>query len=100
MQFWYDDIWAEESGGNPFSETFTIDLPATAVLATTSLQSVKQQGSNGQATIAITQYVQNGDPHEGNWQNVNGNGVTSVTFTLTVVNAYAQGLGLILAIDE
>lgn len=100
MQFWYDDIWAEESGGSPFSETFTADIPSTDVLVTCALQQVNQQGGGGQAQIAITSYVQNGDPHEGSWQILNGNNITSVTFTLTVVNARAQGTGLILAINE
>jgi hypothetical protein len=58
MQFWYDDIWAEESGGNNFSETFTINIPSTSVLVTCALQQVNQQGNNGQAQMAITSYVQ------------------------------------------
>jgi hypothetical protein len=99
VQFWYDDInaWAVNES---FSETFTIDLPATAVLVTCGLQQVGQLGTNGQAQIAITQYVEDGSPHEGSWQILNGNGVTSVSFTLTVNNARAQGTGLVLAINE
>jgi hypothetical protein len=99
MQFWYEDIdaWAVNE---TFAETATVDIPATDVLVTCALQQVGQLGSNGQAQIAITQYVENGDPHEGSWQTVAGNGITSVTFTLTVNNARAAGTGLILAINE
>jgi hypothetical protein len=100
MQFWYEDIWAEESGGSNFSETFTVNIPSTNVLVMCALQQVNQQGGNGQAQMAITSYVQRGSPFNGSWQILNGNGITSVTFTLTVNNARAQGTGLILAIDE
>lgn len=100
MQFWYEDIWAQESGGSPFTENETVNIPPTAVLVTCALQQVNQQGSNGQAQMAITSYVQNGDPHNGSWQIINGDNITSVTFSLTVNNARAQGTGLILAINE
>jgi hypothetical protein len=100
MQFWYEHIWAEESGGSPFTETFTADFPSTDVLVTCALQQVNQQGLNGKAQIAITSYVQNGSPFNGSWQILNGNNITSVTFSLTVTNALAQGTGLVLAINE
>jgi hypothetical protein len=95
MEFWYEEVWAEETGGNTFSETKTINIPPSSVLVSCALQQVNQQGGGGQARMAITQYVQHGDPHEGHWQMVNGNGITSVTFALTVNNARAQGTGLI-----
>ena len=99
MQFWIQNINAF-AVNETFAETFTIDLPATDVLVTCALQQVGQIGTNGQAQIAITQYVENGSPLEGSWQSLSGNGVTSVTFSLTVNNARAQGTGLILAINE
>jgi hypothetical protein len=95
MAFWYEEIWAEESGGHNFSEVKTVNIPSNSVLVSCALQEVNQQGGGGQAKMAITQYVQNGDPHEGNWQMINGKGITSVTFALTVNNAAAQGTGLI-----
>ncbi|HEY1795984.1 MAG TPA: hypothetical protein VGG57_07680 [Stellaceae bacterium] len=95
MSFWYEEIWAEESGGHNFAETATVNIPSSSVLVSCALQQVNQQGGGGQARMAITQYVQDGDPHEGNWQIVNGSGITSVTFALTVNNAAAQGTGLI-----
>ena len=100
MQFWYEQIWAEESGGQPFTETFTADFPSTFVLVTCALQQVNQQGLGGQAQIAITSYVQNGSPVNGSWQILKGDNITSVTFSLTVSNAAAQGTGLVLAINE
>jgi hypothetical protein len=60
MQFWYEHIWAEESGGSPFTETFTADFPSTDVLVTCALQQVNQQGLGGKAQIAITSYVTTG----------------------------------------
>ena len=99
MQFWMDNINAF-AVNETFSETLTINLPATDVLVTCALQQVGQLGSNGQAQMAITQYVQEGTPREGSWQSLSGNGVTSVTFSLTVNNARAQGTGLVLAINE
>jgi hypothetical protein len=98
MEFWYEYIWAEESGGSNFSEVKTVNIPSSSVLVTCALQEVNQQGGGGQAEMAITQYVQNGDPHEGSWQILNGDGITSVTFALTVNNARAQATGLIQAV--
>ena len=95
MEFWYEEIWAEESGGQSFSETATIDIPPSTVLVSCALQQVDQQGSGGLAKMAITQYVRYGNPHNGDWQMINGDGITSVTFALTVNNARAQGTGLI-----
>jgi hypothetical protein len=95
MAFWYEEIWAEESGGTNFAETATVNIPSSSVLVSCALQQVNQQGGGSQARMAITQYVENGDPHEGNWQMINGKGITSVTFALTVNNAAAQGTGLI-----
>jgi hypothetical protein len=95
MAVWYEEIWAEESGGNNFAETATVDIPSSNVLVSCALQQVNQQGGGGQAKMSITQYVQNGNPHAGNWQMVNGDGITSVTFALTVNNTAAQGTGLI-----
>src|ERR1700689_3100940 len=97
MQFWMDNINAF-AVNETFSETLTIDLPATDVLVTCGLQQVGQLGSNGQAQIAITQYVQDGSPKEGSWQSLSGNVVTSVTFSLTANNARAQGTALVLAL--
>ena len=95
MKFWYEEVWAEEVGGNNFSETKTVNIPSSSVLVSCALQQINQQGGSGKAQMAITQYVENGDPHEGNWQMIHGNGITSVTFALTVNNARAQGTGLI-----
>ena len=50
--------------------------------------------------MCISQYVANDELHEGSWQTINANKVTSVTFTLVVKDAEAQGLGLILATNE
>jgi hypothetical protein len=99
MQFWYNWKWAEATN-ETFTEVFTIDIPSTDVLIECWVTQVNQQGSNGQADIAITNYVQNGDPYSGSWPILNGNNITSVTFTLTVNNARATGVGRILAINE
>jgi hypothetical protein len=99
MQFWYEVIVAS-AVNTTITEKETANIQSTDALITCALQEVNQQGTNGQATIAITEYVQNGTPHEGSWPVVNGNGITSVTFTLTVTNAKAVGTGLILAINQ
>jgi hypothetical protein len=52
------------------------------------------------AEISITSYVQNGDPHSGNWQVVHGHSITSVTFTMFVANAYAAGTGLVMTVNN
>jgi hypothetical protein len=100
MQFWYETLFAFETGGNNETITRTVNLPSTDVLVFCSLQQFNGNGGSPQAQMYINQYVANGDPSEGNWQTINANNVTSVSFTLTVNNARAQGLGLILAINE
>ncbi len=105
MRFWYKTIWASEGSGpftdpSPFTESMTIDIPSTDVLALTFLQQVTQGGIGGTAQTVITSYVEKGDPHSGSWQIMNGNDVSSVTFSLTVEEAYATSTGLILAINE
>jgi hypothetical protein len=95
MKFWYDEIWAEEIGGSSFSEIRTVNIPSNRVLVSCALQQVNRQGGDGKAKMSITQYLQNGDPHEGSGQMVHGNGITSVNFALSVNNARAQGTGLI-----
>jgi hypothetical protein len=101
MQFWYQELWADNSGESPFSETGRIELPSTDVLVLCGLQQVNQlESEEGQAQIAVTKYVQDGDLHEGSWPILQGNNITEVIFTLTVVYASAQGTGLILAINE
>jgi hypothetical protein len=98
MQFWYDTIWAEESGGNNFTETFTVNGIDAPILAQCYLQEVN---GGGNSKISITAYVSGGTPHENiDLQVLQGNEVTSVTFTLLVNNASARGVGMVLAIDE
>ncbi len=96
MHAWYKTIWANESGGSDFTESATVDIPSTDVLVMCFLQQV----SGYSARVAITSYVEKGDPYSGSWQIMNGNDVTSVTFALTVNNCTAQAVGLILAINE
>jgi hypothetical protein len=101
MQFWYEEVWAEESGGSDFQEVATIDFQETLpVLVETWLTQVTQQGSNGSAYVLITSYVQNGNPINGEWHSINGNGISSVTFRLTVKNCRAYATCRALAIDE
>lgn len=102
MQFWEQTIWAEstESVTGNITKTATVDIPSSNVLITCALQHVSQLGSNGLAQIAITSYVQNGNPQTGFWQILNRNNITSVTFSLSVTNARAGATGLIIAINE
>ncbi len=113
MQVWYETMWAE-AGPSGINETKTVDIPSKDVLVSCALTKIIQLPSSeklglglivttGQfitAEISITSYVQNGDPHSGNWQVVHGDNITSVTFTMFVVNGYAAGTGLIMTVNN
>lgn len=102
MQFWYNsDLLAQNSDGSDFQEVATIDFgQALPVLVETWLTQVTQQGSNGSAYVQIISYVQNGNPINGEWRSINGDGISSVTFRLTVKNCRAYATCRALAIDE
>jgi hypothetical protein len=100
MQFWFQVLLGDDRTGHDQHTVETINIPSTPVLAECYLNQVTQQGSNGSAYIQITSYVDSGDPHNGNFQIIQGTAVTSVTFTLTASNTRAFGVGRILAIDE
>jgi hypothetical protein len=97
MQFWYKTL---SGRGGEYAARQTVDIPSTDVLVFCSLQQFKGDSPTPQAQMCISQYVANDELHEGSWQTINANKVTSVTFTLVVKDAEAQGLGLILATNE
>jgi len=88
-------ISAEASGGPTYTETATIHMPSGHVLVMCSLNQVNQQGSNGQAQISITSYVQGGNTNTGSWLTLDLDNITSVTFTLAVTSASARATGII-----
>jgi hypothetical protein len=88
-------ISAEASGGLTYTETATIPMPSSHVLVMCSLNQVNQQGSNGQAQIAITSYVQGGNTNTGSWLTFDLDNITSVTFALTVTSAAAKATATI-----
>jgi len=49
-------------------------------------------GGSPQAEIFISEYMQNGSPHAGSWDEFNANGISSITVSLTVNNATAKGV--------
>ena len=91
MQISYESVTAQNPNAAPFSESATItpSNPSAFDFITCALQQVDQLGANGQAQIAITAYVQNGEAHEGNWPILSGTNITSVSFSLTVASARA-----------
>ena len=88
-------ISAEASGGPTYTETATINIPSSHVLIMCSLNQVNQQGSNGQAQVSITSYVQGGNTNTGSWLTLDLDNITSVTFSLTVTSAAARAAGII-----
>ena len=52
-------------------------------------------GGFGAAQVFITEYVQKGKTVSGNFQVINQNNVSHVTFTLTVSDANVQAVGVI-----
>ena len=85
--FYYDTLWAYAQN-TTFTESATINFGSSYIRAAVALQNVSEPGAVG---IAIVEYVQNGSPFHGSWQEINGSGFTSVTVGLTVTNAYGQG---------
>jgi hypothetical protein len=82
--FYYDYVFATGT----FTESMTVNFGSSYIRAAVALQQVKNAGA---VQIAIVEYVQNGTPHHGSWQEINGDGFTSVTCALTVANADGQG---------
>jgi hypothetical protein len=100
-QFWYGERLAQESGGSDFQEVDTIDFGRPLpVLVETWLTQVTQQGGDGSAYVQIISYVQNGNPINGEWHTINGDGISSVTYRLTVKNCRAYATCRALAINE
>jgi hypothetical protein len=106
MQWWFQELSTGDPGeANP--QVATVNIPSTDVLAFCSLQQVGKglnfglaQPAFGNAEVYISQYVADGDPHEGNWPLIGANDVTSISVTLSANGADAKGLLLILAINE
>ena len=84
--FYYDTRWAEAQNES-YTVSATINLGSSYIRAAVALQNVSAPGAVG---VAIVEYVQNGSPHQGSWQEIAGPGITSVTYALTVTNAYGQ----------
>lgn len=91
----YVSISAEASGGPTYTETVTFTLSSSHVLVICCLNQVNQQGSNGQAQVSVTSYIQGGNTQTGSWQTLDLDNITSVTFALAVTNASAKATGLI-----
>jgi hypothetical protein len=85
--FYYEELWAYATN-TTFTESATVNFGPSYVRAATALQNVSEPGAVG---VAIVEFVQNGTPYHGFWQEINGPGITSVTVALTVTNAYGQG---------
>jgi hypothetical protein len=93
MALWTEWIWAEESGGQNFTENAVVNLGGSyGVYASVALSQFNGQGSNPQGQIYISGYVQNGKPYAGNWNELIANGISSVTVSVTVNNALAKGV--------
>ncbi len=111
MRVWCETLTAQ-TGASGFHETKTVDIPSSHVFVSCALTKIIQAPSSvnvfgGEfitaefitANMAITSYVKDVDPHSGDWQAIEGHNITSVTFTLFVVNAYAAATGTIMFID-
>jgi hypothetical protein len=62
---------------------------------------VTQQGGDGSAYMLIRSYVQNGNPVDGRGQHtISGDGISTVTFSLTAKNVRTYGTCRVLAINE
>jgi hypothetical protein len=93
MALWSEWLAANETGGSNFTEKATVNLGGSFnVYASCALSKFSATGGSPQAEMLITEYVQNGTPHEGSFNEVIGNGISSLTVALTVNNANAKGV--------
>jgi hypothetical protein len=93
MTLWTEWVSANETGGNNFTETEVVNLNGSySVYASCGLSKFNGNGGSPQAEIFISEYVQNGSPHQGSWDELYANGISSITVSLTVNNATAKGV--------
>jgi hypothetical protein len=93
MALWTEWVSAYETGGKNFTETAVVDLNGSDnVYASVALSKFNGNGSSPQAEIYISGYVQNGNPYSGSWDELLGDGISSITVSLTVNNANAKGV--------
>jgi len=93
MALWTEWVSANETGGKNFTETAVVNLGgAYNVYASCALSKFNANGGSPQAEMYISEYVQNGDPISGSFNEVLGNGISSITVALTVNNATAKGV--------
>ena len=93
MTLWTEWVSANETGGNNFTETEVVNLNGSySVYASCGLSKFNGNGGSPQAEIFISEYVQNGSPHVGSWDELYANGISSITVSLTVYNATAKGV--------
>ncbi len=62
------------------------------VYASRELSKFNGNGGSPQAEIFISGYVQNGNPYERSWDELFANGISSITVSLTINNATANGV--------
>jgi len=93
MALWIEVIETDETGGNNYTGSEVLDRGgAFNVYASCALTKFNATGGSPQAEIFISSYVQNGNPVSGSWNELNGNGISSITLSMTANNVHARGL--------
>lgn len=99
MGYWYAVITKRNDTPELVLEPIGIDGITGYIAAFGALQWIQPLGSpptNPIAQIGITSYYKDGQLFEGNWQEIHGDNITQVTFSLTVASANTQAIGVVL----
>ncbi len=92
MALWTEVIEIDKTAGS-YTGSEVLNLGGEYnVFASCALSKFNATGNAPQAEIFISSYVQNGSPVNGSWSELYGNGISSITLSMTATNVKARGV--------